>query len=324
MAQVATAHLRDSSRPSPNGGIVTHQIAAYAANPLFGDSKNWVIENNPFRRPVRPQDLEQYSFTEPAGADALGSGSGLCAQRMLLNIYETELMFLPAANFAGARNDFRLFYSNENRLAGETIRPTLEHHVFDFLNSEIDVSGDWTQSEMASFFDWRLDAAAKSENTVGSAIRSARNSGEAATTFLIQLAGDFLTEASAMARNVLGNFGLAQSELFKVLIDEYGYGVHEAKHSTLFGDTLRSRGLSAQVHAYWQLYLASSLALTNYFHFVTRNHEHFFRYLGALYYTEASLATATRKQSETLRAVHGDELDPSIVGQRRQLLHRVA
>ncbi|MCH8958661.1 MAG: iron-containing redox enzyme family protein [Proteobacteria bacterium] len=112
-----------------------------------------------------------------------------------------------------------------------------------------------------------------------------------------------------MARNVLGNFGLAQSELFKVLIDEYGYGVHEAKHSTLFGETLRSRGLSSDVHAYWQFYLASSLALTNYFHFVTRNHEHFFRYLGALYYTEASLAPATRKQSETLRAVHGDRVD---------------
>ena len=131
MHQISTARLRDSSRPSPNGGIVTHQIAAYAANPLFGDCKNWVIENNPFRRPVRPQDLEQYSFTEPVSADALGSGSGLCAQRMLLNIYETELTFLPAAKFAGVEcvhmdvDVLRVQLAQHRRLAGAGLRMPL-------------------------------------------------------------------------------------------------------------------------------------------------------------------------------------------------------
>ncbi len=309
MNQIATARsLVSCPPPSPSGSVGQH-IAAYAANPLFGNIDSWVVENNPFRRPVRPQDVNQYSFTQPISGETLSSATGLAAQRMLLNVYENDMMFLPENGFAGAWNDYRLFYSHENRLAGEMIRPTLERHVFDFLESEIDVSGEWSEADMISLFDWRLDAVAKGESAVMKTVQASGNPREAATTFLIQLAGDFLTEASAMARNVLGNFGPAQSELFKVLIDEYGYGVHRTKHSTLFGETLRSCGLSAQVHAYWQFYLASSLALTNYFHFVSKNHENFFRYLGALYYTEASLVHVTRKQSQALRSVYGDRID---------------
>ena len=162
---------------------------------------------------------------------------------------------------------------------------------------------------MAAFFDWRLKEIAEADSAVCRAVVSALNPEAAATTFLIQPASDFLSEASAMARNVLGSYGPSQSELFKVLIDEYGYGVHRTKHSTLYRETLESRGLWPQVHAYWQFYLASALALTNYFHYVSKNHELFFRYLGALYYTEASLVHATRHQSDMLHAVWGDDVD---------------
>ena len=281
---------------------IESQIALYASNPLYGSTDSWLISNNPYRRPIRPQDVAQYAFTEPLAGDAIGSGSGLASHRMLLNIYESDMMMLPASGFGSVADDFRVFYSNENRLAGEMIRSTLERHVFGFLDTEIDVAGRWTMEDMTSFFDWRLEAVAKSDSAIAKAVLGAGAPVEATNSFLIQLAGDFLSEASAMARNVLGSFGPAQSELFKVLIDEYGYGVHATKHSTLYEATLKSCGLSPEVHAYWQFYLATSLALTNYFHYVSKNHELFFRYLGALYFTEASLVYVTRQQSKMLKA----------------------
>ena len=111
MNQNASARSNLANLPSMRGGNLAQHITAYAANPLFGDSNDWILENNPFRRPVRPQDLDQLSFAEPVDADAFCSASGLSAQRMLFNIYETDLMLLPAANFAGVKSDFRLFYS---------------------------------------------------------------------------------------------------------------------------------------------------------------------------------------------------------------------
>ena len=284
-------------------------VKRYATNPLFGNTGALIVEDNPYIRPVRPQDIPICSFGTPLDVADISSTSALAAQRMLLNIYECDAVFLPQGSYTDCVVDFRLFYSEENRQLGALIRPALERHVFAFLEREIDVSGSWSLAGMRAYFDAQLSADAKSESIVGKAILSASNPEAAAATFLIQLAGDFLTEASAMARNVLGNFGATQSELFKVLIDEYGYGIHETKHSTLFEETLKSRGLSPKVHAYWQFYLVTSIALTNYFHFVSKCHEHFFRYLGALYYTEAALVAVTKGQSRMLRQVWGSSVD---------------
>ena len=309
MGPTAQKDLNIASPSAHVQGKIEQHVLDYAANPLFRNISTWTIENNPFRRPIRSQDLRHISFTAPVSCEKLCSTSALAAQRMLLNIYECDLMFLPASKFSSVINDFRGFYSPDNRLAGEMIRTALERYVFNCLDSKIHTSGKWSLSDMISFFNRRLDAVARSETPVEQAVLSAKNPQEAATTFLVQLASDFLTEASAMARNMPGNFGPVQSELFKVLIDEYGYGVHQAKHSTLFEETLASHRLSAEVHTYWQFYLASSLALTNYFHFVSKNHEHFFRYLGALYYTEATLVNATRQHSKMLRTVLGKQVD---------------
>jgi hypothetical protein len=118
------------------------------------------------------------------------------------------------------------------------------------------------------------------------AIEDSSNPVHAAKTFLIQLAGDFLVESSAMSRNILGSYGSIQSELFKVVIDEYGYGVHQSKHSRLFEETLESVGLESTPHSYWQFYLTSSLMLNNYFNYISGDHSKFFRYLGAIFYAE--------------------------------------
>jgi len=48
------------------------------------------------------------------------------------------------------------------------------------------------------------------------------------------------------------------------------------------------------------------LSLTNYFHYVSANHGELFRYIGAMYYTEATLALTTKHQSRAIRTIFGN------------------
>jgi len=288
-----------------------HYLQLYAENPVFEDAQDRevLIENNPFRRPLRLHDIARQDFTGRLDKDGLTSNLALSANRILLNIYESDLLFLPPAVSETGWRDFARFYDPTSKVLGEIVRPVLENHLFGFLEDEIEFSGPWTANVLKDYFLSWHDTCRSASGEVATAILAANNPREAARFFLIQLAGDYLTEASAMGRNVLGNYGSGLSELFKVLIDEYGNGVHEAKHSTLYEGTLKSAGLHSGIHTYWQFYLPTSILLVNYFHYVSKNHSRYFRYLGALYNTEVSLIYATKSQSEMLRTALGPAVD---------------
>ncbi|GAA3045972.1 iron-containing redox enzyme family protein [Actinokineospora globicatena] len=281
----------------------------YASSPIYLDNEEWENSDNPYRRQLRPQIIKHLDFSEPLAADQVLEYSALAANRLLAAIYETDLVFLPKKGFTEeSYADFRTFYSATNRARGEMIRPSLERHVFGFLDDEVEVSGSWTKESLAAYLG-KLAEQPDSPSASEKAVRGSSDPKRAARNWLIQMAPDFLSEASPMIRNVLGYYGPVQSEWFKVIIDEYGYGVHETKHSTLFEDTLTSVGLGADLHRYWQYYLTSSLALSNYFHYLGKNHEHFFRYLGALYYTETTLVPWCRRAADLLTEVFDGEAD---------------
>jgi hypothetical protein len=284
-------------------------IELYAARPLFGGTSEWVIRDNPYRRPVDLKGVQQFDFSRPLDKAEALSASALAAHRMLLNIYETDLIFLPESNFAAKRNDFSSYYSNDNKLLGELIRPTLEAHVFDFLKDEIDVTGRWSVEALRSYLQSLIAKHEQSELEICATVLSSADPQRACRKLLIQVAGDFLSEASASSRNILGKYGQIQSEFFKIVIDDYGYGVHPAKHSTLFENTLATCGLISDVHAYWQFYLSSSLALNNYYHYVSRDHSKYFQAIGAIAVAESMFSHTCRKISEMLRAVFGKTVD---------------
>src|SRR5690242_17331066 len=56
--------------------------------------------------------------------------------RMLLNIYDTEKLFLPRNPTPEKWLDYEQFYGSTNRFLGDLIRPYLESHVFDFVAAE--------------------------------------------------------------------------------------------------------------------------------------------------------------------------------------------
>src|SRR5919199_5982557 len=141
------------------------------------------------------------------------------------------------------------------------------------------------------------------------AIRRLARPEDGVDMLVIQLALDGLTEASAMARNLGGAYGPEQSELFKIFIDEFGAGVYDAKHSTIFEKLMASRGLKTDVHAYWHFYLTGSMAIINYFNYLTDDHRRFFRYAGALTFAEWTFAKFFTDLAAILRDLFGDAVD---------------
>lgn len=284
------------------------QVEDYANNPIFGlDNPSFYCENNPFLRPSRPQDVANIDFLTPLSSKQYASNANLFAQRLLFNIYEQDLVFLPV-NGPLDQKYFDLFYDRKSMQKGGEIKNGIEDYIFGFLEKDIGITGKWTLADFEFYTQKKIQDIATGEFALLKNILTSKDPKSAIRFFLIQCAGDFLSESSAMGRNVLGNFGAHTSELFKIFIDEYGYGVYEKKHSSLFEKLLIDAQLNSQIHYYWQFYTPSSLALVNYFHFISKNHCYFFRYLGALYFAEATLAYITKNQSQLIKEVFKGEV----------------
>lgn len=300
--------LRAFGITSPRGdaAMINACIREYAGAEIFRDSNAPYIKDNPFRRALINTRFAALDLDRPLGLDELHSNASLIANRVLLSIYERDFVLLPAADIAGKRQDFEAYYSEQLRVLGELVRPHLERYLFQCVEREVSVTGPWTIDAFLSYFeDYRQRFTAGDNQVLMDAITGARDPVSAAMMYLIQLAGDFLVESSAMTRNVLGNYGPLQSALFKVVIDECGYGVHETKHSTLFQKVLERSGLDAVPHTYWQLYLPSSLYLNNYYNYICKNHASLFRYIGAILQVETAFRVTCRQMAAMMKSVFG-------------------
>jgi quercetin dioxygenase-like cupin family protein len=284
-------------------------VAQYASHRLFQNTPDVRILGNPYRRPLNADTLGEIDFSRPIREEEFSSYGSLVANRILLNFYESESIILPAAGLATARADFDAFYEDDLRQTALALRPDLEQYAFGFLDDVVDVTGAWTTEMLRTHF-LRIVEEADAQVTPGlQAIRSLGEPRDGVDMLLVQLALDGLTEASAMARNLGGAYGPEQSELFKIFIDEFGAGVFEAKHSTIFEKLIASRGLKTDVHAYWHFYLTGSIAIINYFNYLTDDHRRFFRYAGALTFAEWTFAKFFTDLASILRDLFGDAVD---------------
>ncbi|BBZ06982.1 hypothetical protein MDOR_11510 [Mycolicibacterium doricum] len=283
-------------------------LKRYADNQLFRDSDTWEMTRPPYQRSLRHQALGAVDVESPLSADDFMNYEALAAQRILTTVYEQDLVFLPRDRYDGWKEDFDEFYSQELRDLANQFRGTLEQFLYGHLERDVAVSDGWTKERFCEFLSDR-DKEPEGAMDWNQTIRSSRDPQRAARMWLVQLAPDFLSESSPMIKNVLGNFGPVQSEWFKIVIDEYGYGVHDKKHSTLYEKTLESVGLDSRPHYYWQYYLSSALSANNFFHYMGSEHRNFFRYVGALALTESSLVHFCEQAAEVLASVFPEQCD---------------
>ena len=122
--------------------------------------------------------------------------------------------------------------------------------------------------------------------------------------FLLQSSADLLAEASASAFGIIGAFGAPQSALFRILIDEFGYGAQDRKHSVLYQSIMRDFGLDDNYGAYGPLFDTVTVELHNTIHFLFQNPRNLFLQVGFLLFAEAAYQRSTADHFRYLREFH--------------------
>ncbi|WP_261562412.1 peptide synthetase [Frankia tisae] len=261
-------------------------VRAFAANPAFraAEWEELTTEDNPYRRPVRPDDLAWLDYATPLRSDTVLRLSGLLGHRMLRNIYDADLLYLPPGRSAAAERDAAAFYSPANRLRGALARPVLEHHLFAFLADDRDPAPGpgpepggglpTLRRELHGYWEQRRDHPGEAFRVLG----GTRDRREATTFALLQLSAFLPAARTAVARAALGEYKLAHPDARGLLLATYQRWVGDAAGWTAL---LAAAGLQPTVGAYWQLYLNTSLARGNHLHLLSRAPERHAELLGA-------------------------------------------
>ena len=222
----------------------------------------------------------------------------------LLRAYQARYVLLPSASPSGSIVErLRRHYDPDQMASLEKFRSRLEAGLI----GPIEISARSAAAGLdAITYSSRLlpELRAKAETPFITYLRNCCGREHHYRNFLIQSSADLLAEASASALGVVGEFGAAQSALFRILIDEFGYGVHDRKHSVLYRATMRDFGLCDEYNAYWPLFDTSSLVLHNVIHYLFQNPRNFFMQIGFLLYAETAYQRSTQDHFRYLREFH--------------------
>jgi hypothetical protein len=197
----------------------------------------------------------------------------LIAHRMLYSLYEQHMLL---NNFSYNKNQYNPFFIEIKNLLEEKWEEQelkkIEHLIVD-LPSNKDEFLDWLNSRkphVSPLWDY-IEKKASLEQI---------------KEVVIQYSIDNLIEASQMSFNLAGYYGPIQTEIAKIISDEYGHGNFNRKHSTLYAKLLEDLSLNSEYGYYFDRAYWATLAYSNLYFFMTLNKKNFYKYLGGIYYTE--------------------------------------
>jgi hypothetical protein len=242
--------------------------------------------------------------TEPDDLDADPSALRHVQHLTLMRAYQARYMLLPTAAPSGSIVErLRRHYDPAEMARLERIRPELEAELVAPLTAKARAK--------AQGHDWRAYAESlktevrdQAETPFVVHLRASPHREAHYRQFLAQSSADLLAEASASALGVVGEFGAPQSTLFRILIDEFGYGVHGKKHSVLYRAVMRDFGLPDEYNACWPLFDTAALELHNAIHHLFQNPANFFLQIGFLLFAETAYQRSTQDHFRYLREFH--------------------
>ncbi len=268
--------------PFPLGGDDPNEVLkAFAANRAFraAEWNELTTEENPYRRPVRPDDLAWLDYSRPMQVQDALKLSGLLGHRMLRNVYDLDALYLPPAQLPAVAADQEAFYSARNRTLSALAKPVLESHLFTLLDGERTPLERPTTEALERHVTEYFEARKANPSPAIDAVLRTRGRREAATFLLLQLSAFLPAMNTAVGRTALGEYDLVHDALRPFLLEEYRTW---ASSSQAYGRLLAGAELRPAAAAYWQLYLNSSLARGNHLHYTSVNREQVFAFLGAL------------------------------------------
>jgi hypothetical protein len=236
-------------------------LAFCAADPFRSATVDeLVLEDDFFRRPLRPEDLSFVDFDTPVSDATFDALSSLMAQRILLCINDTEEPVLPPS--ASAEPAWRAFYAAETRKAGSELLEALETHAFGFLEA-MENSGPFDNAVERLFGDsmryWGEQRALLQDADYE----------EAGLRFLLIQHVPLYESVAATGRRVPSAIGSAFA------------GAAFAANCNSLERRMRGCGLRTGRHSYWQFYLPGSLAAANLLHRLARSPLSLAQYVGA-------------------------------------------
>ena len=104
---------------------------------------------------------------------------------------------------------------------------------------------------------------------------------------------DGLAEASRQSRVCGGAANEVMCAIFRVLMEEYGVGRYNKKHSTFFAKMMTELGLSTEPEKYFDLSPWQCLASANHNFLLTERRRHYLRYNGGLTFFEVRCRPAS-------------------------------
>ncbi|MDE9458946.1 iron-containing redox enzyme family protein [Xenorhabdus bovienii] len=277
-------------------------ILAFADSEQCIDNKN-IYEEEFYGRRIRSHTLKHIDFSNPLTRDTISTYNALAANRILFTTNEMDLLMLPEPD-KFIWNDYQNFYSDERFITSNIGIRFLEKYLFSFLYDEISITENWNKERVKEYFFSFADESMKCSSLPSTdAILKSLDPVTTAKDWLVQLSSDLLVESSSMTRYASGSYGKMGSSLFKIIIDELGYGDFSKKHSKLHQDTLNSVNLNNTPHYYWQYYLNGSLLLANYYNMITKDKRKFFRYIGAIYQAETFFIISCKIWRDVLKEI---------------------
>lgn len=257
-------------------------LSVYCANPLFRSARfeELEIDDDPYRRPVRPEDLSFLRFDRPIDRADSSRLSALIGHRMLLNIYDTAKPMFAERMTPERWAEYRLFYGERNRVLGELVRPLLEEHVFGFVREAVaEQAADRPEPGVADLRVLLTDVAEQrgraAEEVVG-LVAGAGAADQAAKMTAVQLLASTINaplRVSPLMIPTVGGDGKAVMA-----------GARRESHplDEVLGTVVHACGFGMQPHRYYQYYLPSTLAAMNYLNATARDHGRVFEFLGAM------------------------------------------
>jgi mannose-6-phosphate isomerase-like protein (cupin superfamily) len=294
-----------------DGEIMKEAIETYLASPIFQAARyeELVLDDNPYRRPVRPGDIGIVDFSRPLRREDFSQLSGLMGHRMLLNIHDSMKLLLPRDPTAQKWSDYQLFYSDETRFLGGLIRPYLEAHLFGFVRDEARQRAAGTAQELAAAARDEVGARQRRAAELSQVVRAATDEDRQSMIQMLAIQSDAAslnagTRPAWALRNLAGSVGLP--------------GVH----STQIGGELLRRladgaGIKYEPHSYFQFYLPSTLALMNYLNGAALEPGQAFALVGAL----LAQALETRDLESALGSVLDGRLEAPAPGSQVDRQH---
>lgn len=245
-------------------------VRRYVSTDLFRSAQfeELVLDDNPYRRPVRPEDLEWLRFNEPLTVNTAARLSALLGHRMLLSIYDSRRCLLPRSLDESRWRDLQTFYDPDVIEQGEHIRPGLEHHAFTYAEEAAAPAAEETAAGGVSGVNALLARVSSSLHERSTDLKKFRDAAvhkdRIDRTIAIQLIGHRLSAPLRLTTTMLEEFGVptsvAPSESFTAGMS-VGHATRVDSLLRLFTD---HHSLGWAPHNYFQFYLPTTLGLMNY------------------------------------------------------------